>query len=72
MVSTHKRNITNKTNRNLDPELYFSALKLIEQLYRDGEIPEFMFLNILNEYAEVVDASQFLCHYPVQKGVIAA
>ena len=41
------------------PEHYFAALKLIEQLYKNGEIPEYMFRNILNEYADVVDLSRF-------------
>ena len=38
---------------------YFAALKLIEQLHKDGEIPTFMFRNILNDYADVVDLSKF-------------
>ena len=38
---------------------YFAALKLIEQLYKDGEIPAYMFRNILNDYASVVDLSKF-------------
>ena len=38
---------------------YFAALKLIEQLYKDGEIPAVMFRNILKEHAGVVDLSQF-------------
>lgn len=42
--------------------LYFAALKLIEQLYKDGEIPEFMFRNILNDYADVVDLSAFVTY----------
>ena len=41
------------------PDHYFAALKLIEQLYRDGEIPASMFRNILKEYADVVDLSKF-------------
>ena len=41
------------------PNHYFAALKLIEQLYKDGEIPAYMFRNILNEYADVVDLAQF-------------
>ena len=35
------------------------SLKLIEQLYKDGEIPAYMFRNILNDYASVVDLSKF-------------
>jgi hypothetical protein len=41
------------------PAHYFAALKLIEQLYKDGQIPAFMYRNILNEYADVVDLSKF-------------
>ena len=41
------------------PAHYFAALKLIEQLYKDGQIPAFMYCNILNEYADVVDLSKF-------------
>ena len=41
------------------PDHYFAALKLIEQLYKDGHIPAFMFRNILNEHADIVDLSKF-------------
>lgn len=41
------------------PAHYFAALKLIEQLYKDGHIPAFMFRNILNEHADIVDLSKF-------------
>ena len=41
------------------PDHYFAALKLIEQLYKDGEIPATMFRNILKEYADIVDLSKF-------------
>ena len=41
------------------PDHYFAALKLIEQLYKDGEIPATMFRNIINEYSDVVDLSKF-------------
>lgn len=42
-----------------DPARCFAALKLIEQLYRDGLIPAYMFRNILNDYADIVDLSKF-------------
>ena len=32
----------------------FGALKLIEQLYLDGEIPGYVFRNILQEYKDDV------------------
>ena len=48
-----------KTDMTYSPDHYFAALKLIEQLYKDGEIPAFMFRNILKEYADVVDLSRF-------------
>ena len=48
-----------KTDMTYSPDHYFAALKLIEQLYKDGEIPAFMFRNILKEYADIVDLSRF-------------
>ena len=48
-----------KAGAALTPDHYFAALKLIEQLYRDGQIPAYMFRNILNDYAGVVDLSKF-------------
>ena len=38
---------------------YFAALKLIEQLYKDGHISAQMLRSILNAYADVVDLSKF-------------
>ena len=43
-----------------NPDYCFAALKLIEQLYRDGKIPDYVFHNILSKYADVVDESQFI------------
>ena len=40
-------------------EHYFAALKLIEQLHKDGQIPAYMFRNMLNDYADIVDLSKF-------------
>ena len=40
-------------------EHYFAALKLIEQLHKDGEISTHMFRNILRSYANMVDISKF-------------
>ena len=48
-----------KTDMTYSPDHYFAALKLIEQLYKDGEIPAYMFRKILKEYADVVDLSRF-------------
>ncbi len=48
----------NKMNMEYTADHYFAALKLIEQLYKNGEIPAYMFRNILNEYADVVDLAQ--------------
>ncbi len=48
-----------KMNTEYTSDHYFAALKLIEQLYKDGEIPANMFRNILNEYADVVDLAKF-------------
>lgn len=48
-----------KSDMTYSPDHYFAALKLIEQLYKDGEIPAYMFRNILKEYADIVDLSRF-------------
>lgn len=43
-----------------NPDYCFAALKLIEQLFRDGKIPEHMFRNILGDYADMVDETEFI------------
>ncbi len=43
----------------LTPAHYFAALKLLEQLHKDGHLPAYLFRNMLREYAGVVDLSQF-------------
>ena len=48
-----------KINAEYSAEHYFAALKLIEQLYKDGLISAQMLRSILNDYADVVDLSQF-------------
>ena len=49
----------NKMKTEYTSEHYFAALKLIEQLHKDGEISAHMFRNILKGYANVVDISKF-------------
>lgn len=39
----------------------FGALKLIEQLYLDGQIPKHVFLNIINDYGEDIPITEFNC-----------
>lgn len=48
-----------KMNTEYTSDHYFAALKLIEQLHKDGDIPAYMFRNILKDYADVVDLSKF-------------
>ena len=48
-----------KINAEYSAEHYFAALKLIEQLYKDGLISAQMLRSILNAYADVVDLSKF-------------
>jgi hypothetical protein len=48
-----------KINAEYSAEHYFTALKLIEQLYKDGLISAQMLRSILNDYADVVDLSKF-------------
>lgn len=40
-------------------ELVYAALKIIEALHLDGHIPDYMFKNILDEYADKVDTANF-------------
>ena len=48
---------TEKTD--LTPDHYFAALKLIEQLHKDGLLPGFLLRSILREYADTIDLSRF-------------
>lgn len=40
----------------------FGALKLIEQLYLDGKISGYVFRNILREYQDKINVSDFVCY----------
>lgn len=46
----------------------FGALKLIEQLYLDGEIPGCVFRNILREYQDIINVSDFVCYKKNEEG----
>ena len=48
-----------KMNTEYTSDHYFAALKLLEQLHKDGQIPAYMFRNMLNDYADVVVLSKF-------------
>lgn len=50
----------NKIEISKNPDYCFAALKLIEQLYKDDKITDFMYHNILNEYADIVDVTAFI------------
>lgn len=50
----------NKIEMSKNPDYCFAALKFIEQLYKDGKVPNFMYRNILNEYADIVDVTAFV------------
>jgi len=45
---------------NESKDTVFAALKLIEQLYRDGRIPGYMYRNILEEHSDDVDLALFI------------
>lgn len=47
----------------INKDYIFAALKLIEQLYIDGEIPKFMFRNILKEYSDIINTADFTTHF---------
>lgn len=40
----------------------YAALKLIENLYKQGLIKTHVFRNILNEYKDVIDLDEFRCY----------
>ena len=40
----------------------FGALKLIEQLYLDGQVPGYIFRNILKEYGNDIEIACFKCY----------
>jgi len=40
----------------------FGALKLIEQLYLDGEIPGYVLRNILKDYESEINITSFNCN----------
>ena len=48
--------------------ILFAALKLIEALHARDLVPDYMFKNILNEYANRVDTTQFKIKTTEQKG----
>lgn len=49
----------NRIEKDINYEYHFAALKLLEQLHKDGHLPAHIFRNILNDYADVVNLSQF-------------
>ena len=55
----------------LTPGHYFAALKLIEQLNKDGLLPGYILRNILNDYTDLVDLSQFTITEDPVKEVVA-
>ena len=50
----------NKIEVDKNPAMVFGALKLIEQLYRDGKISAAQFRNILEEYSDLVNIGEFV------------
>lgn len=54
--------------KELNSNKLFAALKLIEQLNNDGYLPAYIFKNILNEYADKIDISEFTIKETEKKG----
>ena len=59
-----------KIKEGFTKEHYFAAIKLIEQLYKDGNIPDYVFRNILNEYSDIVDTSRFSVQLSDEKEMV--
>ena len=45
-----------------DEQKIYAALKLIEYLYKQQKISKYIFINIINEYKNKVDISDFQCY----------
>ncbi len=48
-----------KDNQNIDNEMIYAALKLIQNLHKQGKIKKHIFCNILEEYSDRIDISNF-------------
>ena len=44
-----------------DKGTIFAAIKMLEQLHKNGHIPSNILRNIIDEYAAQIDTSSFLC-----------
>ncbi|MBQ3021902.1 MAG: hypothetical protein IJD91_01060 [Clostridia bacterium] len=40
----------------------YAALKLIENLHKQGLVKKYIFKNILNDYRDCIDLSEFKCY----------
>ena len=58
---------TDKIGDEKESKYVFAALKLIERLYHDKLISERVFVNILNDCADIVDLSQFVIYEEERK-----
>lgn len=45
-----------------EKETIYAAIKLIENLYKQGKIKKYIFKNILSEYNDYIDISEFQCY----------
>lgn len=45
----------------------FAALKLIELLYKEAQIPDHVFRNILRQYADKEEMASFQCFHEQKK-----
>ena len=52
---------------NVSKGVVFGALKLLEQLYLEGDLPGFIFRNALKEYSDTVNMLDFKCHVESQE-----
>lgn len=45
-----------------NPDMIYAALKFIQALYNHGHINQFVYQNILNDYAKTIDIAEFQCY----------
>ena len=59
LESKEKDNNTQTLNQQTESGMIYAALMLIKYLYKQGKIKRHIYKNILNDYADCIDISDF-------------
>ena len=49
-------------NREMNYDKLYAALKLVQALYKNGDIPQYLYKNIINDYQKDIDIAEFQCY----------